>query len=84
MGEFLGYFDDPTQQEPTFDPGVDISCPVCLRKLYDPMKTISLMKIGSNKSYFFRIHKHCSGPEADKIEWSIVDGRDDYNGDDCA
>ena len=71
--EFLGYFDDANQTVPSYDPGLNVLCPVCLRDLCDPIKTISLMRWGDKRSYFFRIHKHCEGPEADKIEWSIID-----------
>ena len=61
----FGYFDDPSQTEPTFDPGLNVDCLVCHTRLSPPMKTISVMldepTLGGrdNRSYFYRVHKDC-------------------------
>lgn len=54
-----GYFDSPTQIDPKFDPGLDVSCPVCGGMLVEPVKTISIMVPTSDRSYFYRTHKQC-------------------------
>jgi hypothetical protein len=58
MITIYGYFDD-YGTVPTFDPGLDVNCPVCHKKLSDPMKTINLMLPGDKRSYFYRVHKPC-------------------------
>ena len=55
----FGYFERPEQTTPTFDPGPSALCPFCLRALAMPVKTISLMKPGDARSYFYRAHKAC-------------------------
>lgn len=55
----FGYFDDPAQTEPTYDPGLEIDCPVCHKPLATPYKTISLMVPGDDRSYFYRTHRAC-------------------------
>lgn len=77
--QFLGYFSDASQTKPEFDPVIEgTPCPVCLRPLARPVVTVSLMGVGSSKSYFFRAHKACwnETPDAEKerIEHSIIDG----------
>ena len=68
---YFGYFDSVTTK-PTFDPGIEVNCPICNNKLKRPMQTISFLCGG--KSYFYRIHKSCSNPESEqKIESIIVD-----------
>ena len=59
-----GYFDDATQLEPVFDPGLDTCCPVCGDILRLPVKTISLMWLPDSsrqpdRSYFYRTHQQC-------------------------
>ncbi len=54
-----GYFDNPLQETPAYDPGLDVDCPVCYDRLSHPMKTISVMAVGDSKSYFYRVHKTC-------------------------
>lgn len=41
----FGYFDDPDQTVPAFDPGLDAPCPACLNVRLGnwPVVTISLM-----------------------------------------
>jgi hypothetical protein len=57
----FGYFDDPDQTVPAFDPGLDAPCPACLNVHLGnwPVVTISLMVPGDNRSYFYRMHKRC-------------------------
>ncbi len=78
----FGYFDDPTQAEPAYDPGLDVLCPCCLRPLSKPIKTISLMAPGSQKSWFFRTHKVCwenaTPNEKMGIESSLIDAEDTH------
>jgi len=55
----FGYYDEPGQIEPTYDPGLNVGCPVCGLPLERPLKTISLMLVGDNQSYFYRTHRAC-------------------------
>lgn len=55
----FGYFDAPEQTEPTRDPGLEVECPFCNRKLQRPVMTISLALDGDTRSYFYRVHKGC-------------------------
>ncbi len=59
----VGYFDDPAQAEPVFDPGTDVDCPVCVLPLDYPAKairTVSLMPAkASPRSCFYRAHTGC-------------------------
>jgi len=75
--EIFGWFDTPSQDKPTYDPGLEAICPFCLLMLERPVVTLSLMKDGDNKSYFYRAHKHCydaaSDDERNQIEWSLID-----------
>lgn len=54
-----GHFTDAAQTRPSYDPGLDIECPVCGKRLSPPLKTISLMLPGDERSYFYRTHKGC-------------------------
>lgn len=54
-----GYFNEPTQTVPVFDPGLDIPCLICHHPLDSPMVTISFMVQGDTRSYFYRAHKWC-------------------------
>jgi len=55
----FGYFDD-TSQTPAYDPGLDVICIYCRKKLELPVRSYSLMVPGNNRSYFYRVHRHCS------------------------
>jgi hypothetical protein len=55
----IGYFTEAAQTEPVFDPGLEVDCPVCKARLIEPVKTISLMWVDGDRSYFFRAHKAC-------------------------
>lgn len=55
----IGYFDDAASSIPTFDPGPSVNCPFCIQPLRSPIKTISLMKPRSDRSYFYRAHRAC-------------------------
>jgi hypothetical protein len=77
-----GYFDDPSQQEPAYDPGLKINCPICETPLNYPankVKTICLMpyQAGSTRSYFYRTHKDCfdalSPEEQTNLDSQIID-----------
>lgn len=59
MSNIFGYFEMAGQIEPAFDPGPEVLCPYCTKQLGKPLKTISLMRPGSGKSYFYRAHKDC-------------------------
>jgi hypothetical protein len=78
MTDIFGYFDDPSQTEPVYDPGLNIPCPCCLRPLADATRvTISLLLPGDYRSFFFRAHKDCwgrvSAEEKSEIESSLID-----------
>jgi len=73
----IGFYDDPTQTEPTYDPSARCQCIVCNRQLTPPMKTISLMLRGGKRSLFFRVHAPCwenlSDDERATYESSVID-----------
>lgn len=73
--KLYGYFDDPEQTEPVFDPGLDVFCPVCYQKLtgFRQIVTISLLVEGDNRSYFYRVHKGCH-MNLDEAQQSNLDG----------
>jgi hypothetical protein len=79
----FGHFDEGSQTIPTYDPGMDVLCPVCLFQLYRPVVTTSLMKPGDDRSFFYRVHKHCSLIATDshisEIESSLIDAKDPVN-----
>lgn len=74
--DIFGWFSD-TGIIPEHDPGLGVNCIFCGKKLSSPIKTISLMKDGDNKSYFYRSHKDCyeqlSNNEITEIESSLID-----------
>ena len=59
MTSIYGYYDDATQTDPTYDPGLGADCPVCHLSLTPPIVTISLMVPGDSRSYFYRLHRYC-------------------------
>lgn len=76
----FGYFDSAQQIAPTFDPGLDVPCPYCLRPLADEArKTISVMGMERKRSYFYRAHKRCyehaSVMAISQVESSVLDDR---------
>lgn len=78
-GTIFGYFDDASQTKPTFDPGLDVLCPFCLKQLSRPLRTTSFLAIGDNRSFFYRAHRDCAEnatPEQEmEVESSVVDSR---------
>lgn len=72
-----GYFDSPDNETPAYDPALDVECPVCAEKLSLPVKTISLMLVGDNRSYFYRTHKTCyerlSSEEQTQLDSILID-----------
>jgi hypothetical protein len=75
--DIFGWFDYPGQEEPTHDPGLKTICPICVGQLNAPVKTISFLKDGDNRSYFYRTHKSCyesaNTEDIIAIESSIID-----------
>lgn len=57
----LGYYTQPNQTTPEFDPGIDIPCPCCGITLgrETPLRTISLRRMADPVSYFYRTHRAC-------------------------
>lgn len=68
MFRLWGWFDDPDQKEPTYEPPHDAPCPYCFAPVTaDDVRTHSLMWIGpvyAKRSYFYRTHRTCD--EADE------------------
>lgn len=57
----FGYFKG-TSQTPEYDPGLEVPCIFCQKKLSKPIKTISLISMDTHKrdrSFFYRCHKEC-------------------------
>lgn len=79
MSDVFGFFDNERQQVPAYDPGLNVPCPYCLRKLERPVRTISLMVPGDARSFFYRAHKQCSvdatPQQTEQIESSLIDTR---------
>lgn len=77
----VGFFDDPTQTQPTYDPGTDVDCPVCHKPLdfpATPIRTISLMPFEDRvRSYFYRMHRDCmdrlSPEEQEFYDGTVID-----------
>lgn len=67
---FYGWFDDASQEEPSYSPPLSGPCPLCGRNIMamgGNVRTHSLMYQGdlyAKRSYFYRTHKNC----ADKDE----------------
>jgi len=76
----FGYFDDPSQQSAAYDPGLTALCPHCLRVLDLPVITISLMRQGSPRSYFYRVHRSChlraNSTDIQRVESSLIDAEE--------
>lgn len=75
---WLGYFDDPSQTEPAYDPPKDSICPVCMKQLSQPMVALSLMEMRANICWFYRVHRTCKSDEAAlaAVDSSIIDAED--------
>lgn len=78
--DIFGYFERADQREPSFDPGRSVLCPYCLMTLGDaPLRMISLMLPGDNRSFFYRFHRACgeraSDTEKVEIESALIDSR---------
>ncbi len=71
--KIYGYFTSPDQSEPAYEPGLEVDCPICHERLSHPMKTVSLMLEGDNRSYFYRVHKSCFENLSD-VEVGNLDG----------
>lgn len=77
FAKMYGYFDNPDQTMPTFDPGLTVRCPVCAVQLSGDIATISLMLDGDRRSYFYRTHVACyeqaTANEIEAIESALID-----------
>lgn len=64
MMRIWGWYDDPDQSKPSYDPPHDAPCPYCLAPISEnDMRTSSLMPLGpryAKRSYFYRTHKSCA------------------------
>jgi hypothetical protein len=83
MPSFFGYYCEAGQEDPTYDPGPSALCPHCGRPVglhgpNNPIQTPSLMAVGSDRSYFYRVHKArrsaASAADISEIEAPIIDG----------
>lgn len=68
---FYGWFDDASQQEPTYNPPLGGPCPLCgkhIGPMVGDVRTHSLMYQGqyAGRSYFYRTHRTCA--ERDKTQ----------------
>ena len=63
---FYGWFDDPSQTEPSYSPPLGAPCPLCgktITLLEDDIRTHNLMYQGAQyakRSYFYRTHRTCA------------------------
>ncbi len=77
--DIFGYYERADQTEASYDPGVGVPCPFCLRKLSEPLRTVSLMLPGDSRSYFYRAHRGChenaGEQEITEFESALIDHR---------
>lgn len=75
----FGYFTNANQEVPEYDPGLNVDCPICEKLLAAPMKTISVLLEGDDRSFFYRTHKTCyeslTEDEQTKLDSLVVDAR---------
>ncbi|MPZ21784.1 MAG: hypothetical protein GEV06_28460 [Luteitalea sp.] len=74
----VGYFERPEDTLPTFDPGMDVPCPICGDALSArPRTSISVLPDSGARSLFFRAHRSCwrdaSRDVQHDIESQVVD-----------
>lgn len=73
----VGYFDDPSQTIPAFDPGADAGCAICGGHglTNDNCRTHSIMLPGTGRSYFYRTHRACADDQdsSEQTEHEIVE-----------
>lgn len=62
--QFYGWFDDATQQKPSYEPPRDAPCLFCGSKIGpDDVRTHSIMMEApqyAKRSYFYRTHRTCA------------------------
>jgi hypothetical protein len=58
--EYVGYFDNPTQDLPAYHMGKDQLCPVCHERVGALKKYKALMPYGGERSFFFYYHDECA------------------------
>jgi hypothetical protein len=82
---FYGWFDDPDQREPSYDPPHNAPCSFCGMPINaDDVRTHSIMYEGqyAARSYFYRTHRSCA--ERDRTRTAMDDfifGMIERNGD---
>jgi hypothetical protein len=67
---FYGWFDDPRQLEPTYEPPRDAPCPFCgLRIHAGDVRTHNLVypRDYGARSYFYRTHRTCANRDQTHI-----------------
>jgi hypothetical protein len=61
--EYFGYYDEPTQSEPTYDPWNKAPCLICGNRMDDDdVRTISLIPAETDpqpRIWFYRVHRTC-------------------------
>ena len=71
---FYGWFDDPNQEKPSYDPPYDAPCSFCGSAIHEgDVRTHSLMYDGqyAARSYFYRTHRTCAERDATR---TAIDG----------
>lgn len=73
----LFWYFEWSDKKPTFDPWINIPCIFCWKPLAENKKTISLMKMWDDRSYFYRCCKECyesrTEEEINLYESSLID-----------
>lgn len=77
----FGWFDTPGQTVPIFDPLLDAPCVYCGRAMTpDDVRTISMLRLGDTRSYFYRVHRSCDeaagAGTADGRIWNLIDAKE--------
>lgn len=60
---FYGWFDDASQEKPSYEPPRDAPCPFCGKPIHpEDVRTHNLMYANqyAPRSYFYRTHKSCA------------------------
>jgi hypothetical protein len=77
----FGYFESAEHENPSYDPGPNALCPICMKKLGYPenrVRTVNLMRAKfPQRSFFYRMHLSCAKDASDaeiaEIEGSVID-----------
>lgn len=76
--KYFGYFTSVNQSVPVYDPKNNVPCIVCEKPWeVENVCTVSLMKVGDSRSFFYRAHRKCyhslTPEEQTKYDSEVID-----------